>query len=187
VEGAPRAYISAKHLLAMLSERFVTAIRAQPKSANTAVAKDVGIYVHTLNPSHTVKASFKKSSAPVNALAVNSTHIFSAQLDKAVVHVYSRERGNQEALVSFPERISCLALAGESVLVIGTIEGRILLWEVNHFHVIYYLQSDKIIDFHRSDDIDAVCTSPISNLYYGNKTEYSDRIRRLEHTCLVTP
>ena len=116
----------------MLSEGFITSIRAQPKSANTAVAKDVGIYIHTLNPSHTVKSSFKKSSTPVNALAANSTHIFAAQVDKAVVHVYSRERGNQEALVSFPERISCLTLVGEGVLVIGTVEGRIILWEVRY-------------------------------------------------------
>jgi pre-rRNA-processing protein IPI3 len=131
----------------MLSEGFITAIRAQPKTANTAVAKDVGIYVHTLNPSHSVKSSFKKSSAPVNALAANSTHIFAAQADKAVVHVYSRERGNQEALVSFPERITCLALAGESVLVIGTIEGRILLWEARYFpsHTKHILITPQIL------------------------------------------
>ncbi|KAG9228710.1 WD40-repeat-containing domain protein [Amylocarpus encephaloides] len=114
----------------MLPEGFITSIRAQPKSANTEIAKDVGIYLHELHPTHAIKSSFKKSSAPVNALAANSTHIFAAQVDKAVVHVYSRERGNQEALVSFPERIRSLTLAGESVLLIGTVEGRIILWEV---------------------------------------------------------
>ena len=66
----------------------------------------------------------------MNALAASSTHIFAAQADKAVVHVYSRERGNQEALVSFPERIHSLALIGEGVLVLGSAEGRVILWEV---------------------------------------------------------
>lgn len=114
----------------MLSEGFITAIRAQAKSANTAIAKDVGIYLHELQPAASIKASFKKSSAPVNALAVSSSHIFTAQADKAVIHVYSRERGNQEALISFPERIHSLTLAGDGVLVLGTAEGRIILWEV---------------------------------------------------------
>ena len=66
----------------------------------------------------------------MNALAASSTHIFAAQADKAVVHVYSRERGNQEALISFPERIHSLALIGEGVLVLGSAEGRVILWEV---------------------------------------------------------
>ena len=114
----------------MLSEGFITSIRAQPKSANTATAKDVGIFVHELHPTPAQKASFKKSSTPVNALAASSTHIFAAQADKAVVHVYSRERGNQEALISFPERIHSLALIGEGVLVLGSAEGRVILWEV---------------------------------------------------------
>lgn len=116
----------------MLSEAFVTAIRAQPKTANTTAQKDVGIYLHELHPTHSVKSSFKKSSAPVNALAVSSTHIFAAQADKAVVHVYSRERGNQEALISFPERIHTLNLIGDGVLALGTAEGRLILWEVSH-------------------------------------------------------
>jgi len=115
----------------MLSETFVTSIRAQPKSANTAIAKDVGIYLHELHPNHTIKSSFKKSSTPVNALAVSPTHIFAAQADKAVVHVYSRERGNQESLVSFPERVHSLALIGDGVLALGTAEGRVILWEVS--------------------------------------------------------
>lgn len=115
----------------MLSEGLITSIRAQPKSANTAIAKDVGIYLHELHPTHTIKSSFKKSSTPVNSLVASSTHIFAAQADKAVVHVYSRERGNQEALISFPERIHSLALVGDGILVLGTAEGRIILWEVS--------------------------------------------------------
>jgi pre-rRNA-processing protein IPI3 len=142
----------------MLSEGFITSIRAQPKSANTAVAKDVGVYLHTLNPSHTVKSSFKKSSTHVNALAANATHIFAAQADKAVIHVYSRERGNQEALVSFPERISCLTLAGESVVVIGTIEGRMILWEASKCVLFGLKPINRSIGVHRSDDFDAICS-----------------------------
>jgi pre-rRNA-processing protein IPI3 len=114
----------------MLSEGFITSIRAPQKSNNTAISKDVGIYLHELHPSPTIKTSFKKSSTPVNALAASSTHIFAAQADKAVVHVYSRERGNQEALISFPERIHSLTLIGDVVLALGTVEGRVILWEV---------------------------------------------------------
>jgi pre-rRNA-processing protein IPI3 len=121
----------------MLSEGFITSIRAQPRSANTAIAKDVGLYLHELHPAYTVKSAFKKSSTPVNALAVSPTHIFAAQADKAVVHVYSRERGNQESLVSFPERLHSLALIGDGVLALGTAEGRVILWEVRIREIIY--------------------------------------------------
>ena len=118
----------------MLSESFITSIRAQQKTANTAIKKDVGIYVHELHPNHTIKSSFKKSSTPVNALASSSTHIFAAQAEKAVVHVYSKEKGNQEALISFPERIHTLTLVGEGLLVLGTAEGRLILWEARWKH-----------------------------------------------------
>ncbi|KAH7161226.1 WD40-repeat-containing domain protein [Dactylonectria macrodidyma] len=113
----------------MLSQDFISAICGPPLAANTAISKDVGIYSHALTPSHAVKATFKKSSTPVNGLAVSDTHIFAAQDQKAHVHVYSRLRGNQEALVPFPERIRSLTLAGQ-VLVLGTAEGRLFLWEV---------------------------------------------------------
>jgi pre-rRNA-processing protein IPI3 len=114
----------------MLSEIFITSIRAEHRSANTAIAKDVGIYVHTLHPLHSIKSTFKKSSTQPNCTAVSSTHIFAAQAEKAVVHVYSRERGNQEALISFPERVHCVTLVNDGLLVLGTAEGRIILWEV---------------------------------------------------------
>lgn len=116
----------------MLSEEFISSICGQPLTTNTAIAKDVGIYTHVLSPALAVKSTFKKSSTPVNCLAVNDTHVFAAQQDKAYVHVYSRLRGNQEAFVPFPERIRSLSLAGD-VLVLGTAEGRLMLWEVcNH-------------------------------------------------------
>lgn len=126
----------------MLSENFLSSIRAQQKKANTVIAKDVGIFVHELQPSSTIKSSFKKSSTPVNALAVSSTHVFAAQADKAVVHVYSRERGNQEALISFPERIHCVTLVLDGVLVLGTAEGRIILWEVSTLCYLHPLFND---------------------------------------------
>ena len=113
----------------MLSEGFITSIKAQHKAANTAVSKDLGIYIHSLHPAPSIKTAYKKSSTPVNALAASATHVFAAQADKAVVHVYSRDRGNQEALVSFPERIHTLTLVGDGVLLLGTAEGRIILWE----------------------------------------------------------
>lgn len=113
----------------MLSEEFITAICGPPLTSNTAIAKDVGIYCHTLSPTFSVKSTFKKSSVPVNCLGVSDTHVFAAQHEKAYVHVYSRLRGNQEAFVAFPERIRCLTLVGD-VLVLGTTEGRLMLWEV---------------------------------------------------------
>lgn len=113
----------------MLSDEFVSTICGPPLSSNTAIAKDVGIYCHTLSPTYSVTSTFKKSSAPVNCLGVTETHVFAAQHEKAYVHVYSRLRGNQEAFVAFPERIRCLTLAGD-VVVVGTTEGRLMLWEV---------------------------------------------------------
>ena len=114
----------------MLSEIFITSVLAEQKSANTAISKDAGIYVHTLHPTHNIKSTFKKSSTHPNCIAVSSTHIFAAQADKAVLHVYSSDRGNHEALISFPERIHCLTLVNDGLLVVGTAEGRIILWEV---------------------------------------------------------
>lgn len=115
----------------MLSEAFVSSIRALPRTANTAIAKDIGIYLHELHPTPAIKSSFKKSSALPNTLAVSSTHILAPQAEKAVVHVYSREKGNQESLVSFPERIHSATLIGDNVLALGTGEGRVILWEVS--------------------------------------------------------
>lgn len=113
----------------MLAEEFFSSICGPPLSSNTAIAKDVGIYTHSLWPTFAAKSAFKKSSTPPNCLAANETHVFAAQHEKAYVHVYSRLRGNQEAFVALPERIRCLTLAGD-VLVLGTVEGRIMLWEV---------------------------------------------------------
>ncbi|KAK0387714.1 hypothetical protein NLU13_3959 [Sarocladium strictum] len=112
----------------MQPEQFFTTVCGAPLAANTAVNKDIGIYHQNLTP-YSVSHAFKKSSAPPHCLAVSDTHVFTAQENKAHVHVYSRAKGNQECFVSFPERIRCIALIGH-VLVLGTVEGRLILWEV---------------------------------------------------------
>ncbi|CAN8100190.1 unnamed protein product [Discula destructiva] len=112
----------------MVAEEFFSAVYGPPLSSNTAIAKDVGIYHHSLWPTFAPKSTFRKTAAPPHCLAVTETHVFAAQHEKAYVHVYSRLRGNQEAFVAFPEKIRCVTLAGD-VLVIGTVEGRIMLWE----------------------------------------------------------
>lgn len=113
----------------MLVEEFVSAISGPPLSSNTAIAKHNGLYVHTLNPTYGVRTTLKNSSVAANCVAVNDSHVFAAQQDKAYVHVYSKARGTQDAFVPFPERIRCVTLAGD-VLVLGTVEGRLMLWEV---------------------------------------------------------
>ncbi|KAL1987719.1 hypothetical protein VTN96DRAFT_2559 [Rasamsonia emersonii] len=116
----------------MLSESFVASVLASSKTPASSTLKDVGICIHELQPASALRATFKKSSTAPNGLAVTPTHVFAAQADKAVVHVYSRARGNQEATVPFPERIRSAAVAGgpnSEVLVLGTEGGRLILWE----------------------------------------------------------
>ena len=118
----------------MLTESFVASILGPEKNPNASTTKDAGIYLYEYQPLPSLKSSFKKSSTKTNCLAVGTSHIFAAQADKAVIHVYNRERGNQEALVPFPENICSLALVGNQdgaeILAIGTEGGRLVLWEV---------------------------------------------------------
>ncbi|KAJ4374252.1 Pre-rRNA-processing protein ipi3 [Neocucurbitaria cava] len=114
----------------MLTEQFVAAISASTKP-NTGVTKDAGIFVHEYQPLAAQRHVFKKSATAPNGIAVSSSHIFAAQSDKAIVHVYSREKGNQEAIVPFPERIHSIALAAQdTILLLGTESGRVLAWEI---------------------------------------------------------
>lgn len=116
----------------MLSESFVAATLSSTKTP-AATLRDVGICIQEYLPSPQLRSTFKKSSTNPNCLAVSPSHIFSAQAEKAVVHVYSREKGNQEALVPFPQRIHSIAVAGGKygdVLVLGTEGGGLILWEV---------------------------------------------------------
>ena len=119
----------------MLTESFFVSILASDKSSNNSLSKDVGIHHYEFQPMPTLRSSYKKSSTNSHCLAVSQSHIFAAQAEKAVVHVYSRERGNQEAVVPFPERIHSIVLCGHAdgagVLVLGTEGGRVILWEVS--------------------------------------------------------
>ncbi|KAK4609253.1 Pre-rRNA-processing protein crb3/ipi3 [Fulvia fulva] len=115
----------------MLTESFIASVGVSAKAAGTNVAKDATILLHEYQPLSQQRAIYKKSATPRNCLAVSETHIFAAQADKAAVHVYNRAKGNQEATVPFTERISSIALAcDDSVLIIGTVEGRVFLWEI---------------------------------------------------------
>ncbi|KAL2853928.1 WD40-repeat-containing domain protein [Aspergillus pseudoustus] len=117
----------------MLSECFIASTLASAKTPASASLRDVGICLHELQPSATLRSTFKKSSTTPNCLAVSASHIFAAQSEKATVHVYSREKGNQEATVPFHERIRSIAVAGRNngdIVVLGTEGGRLILWEV---------------------------------------------------------
>lgn len=113
----------------MLSENYFAAISGPPIANNTAIARDVGIYEQTLQPIHSTANAFKKSSVPPNCLAVSESHVFAAQDEKSTLHIYSRARANQEATVTFQERIRSVLLQ-DDVLILGTAEGRVILWEV---------------------------------------------------------
>lgn len=124
----------------MLTESFLVSTLAPApapspgKSNKKALSKDVGIHLYDLQPMTALKSSYKKSSTQTNCLAASTSHVFAAQAEKAVIHVYSRQRGNQEAVVPFPERIRSIVLCGDTdgggVLALGTHGGGLILWEV---------------------------------------------------------
>lgn len=118
----------------MLTESFIASTSNLENLSNTSISKDIGVYHYELQPLPGLKSTWKKSSTKQNCLAVTSSHIFAAQEEKSVVHVYEREKGAQEAIVPFPERIRSIALAGDvngaSTLVLGMEGGRLILWEV---------------------------------------------------------
>ena len=117
----------------MLTESFIASTLILNRNT-TKVIKDAGVSHYDFQPLQALKASFKKSSTQKNCLAVGASHIFAAQADKSVVHVYSRDRGNQEAVVPFHDRIRSIALAadedGGGVLALGTEGGGVIFWEV---------------------------------------------------------
>jgi pre-rRNA-processing protein IPI3 len=116
----------------MLTESFIAATLTSNKPSQhlSSSLKDVGIFAHEFQPQQVLRHGYKKSSVQPRCLAVSRSHIFAAQADKAVINVYSREKGNQEATVPFPDRIRSLAYAdGPEILVIGAEEGKLLLWE----------------------------------------------------------
>lgn len=119
--------------LRMPTESFIAATLATNKAAahTSAALKDIGIFLYQYQPQNLFSHGYKKSTSRSGCVAVSDSHIFAAQADKAVINVYSRERGNQEATVPFPERIHCIAFAdGAALLVLGTEEGKLILWEI---------------------------------------------------------
>ncbi|KIX04819.1 uncharacterized protein Z518_05690 [Rhinocladiella mackenziei CBS 650.93] len=117
----------------MLTESFIAATFTANKAVAHASAtlKDVGIFLHEFQPQSAFRHGYKKSSSQRGCVAISDSHIFAAQADKAVINVYSRERGNQEATVPFPERLHSLAFAqGAAILAVGTEGGKLILWEV---------------------------------------------------------
>ena len=120
----------------MLTESFIASVLDTEKAKNGAANKDIGIHIHEYQPLSAIRTTFKNSATKPNCLAVSISHIFAAQAEKAVIHVYNRERGNQETIVPFPEKVSSLALIGRydgpGILALGTAGGRVLLWEVRY-------------------------------------------------------
>ena len=117
----------------MLTESFVAATLATSTKSNLpSNLKDIGIVLHEFQPQSAIRHGFKKTSTKINCVATSGSHIFAAQADRAVVLVYNREKGNQEATVPFPERISSLEFVGESsgFLILGTEGGRLNIWDV---------------------------------------------------------
>ncbi|KAF2486107.1 WD40-repeat-containing domain protein [Neohortaea acidophila] len=115
----------------MLTEQFVAAVGVPTRAPGTNATKDVGIFINESQPLNAQRTVFKKSATLPNGLAISATHVFAAQAGKGVVHVYQRQKGNQEATVPFTEKLTCIALAcNDTVLVCGTAEGRIFLWEI---------------------------------------------------------
>ncbi|KAJ5288773.1 hypothetical protein N7478_001803 [Penicillium angulare] len=173
----------------MLSESFIAATLSSAKTP-TATLRDVGICVQEFQPSSQLRSTFKKSSTTPNCLAVSPSHIFCAQAEKAVVHVYSREKGNQEALIPFPERIRSIAVAGAKygdVLVLGTEGGRLILWETctgrqvattaSHLQPVTSLVVDPTSNFILSGSADAsvhVWSLP-GILSFSNPTQANNR------------
>ncbi|KAJ4989855.1 WD domain-containing protein [Stagonosporopsis vannaccii] len=150
----------------MLTEQFLAAISGSTKP-NTGVTKDQGIFIHEFQPLAAQRHVFKKSATAQNGIAVSSTHIFAAQTEKAIVHVYSREKGNQEAIVPFPERIHSIALAAQdTVLLLGAESGRVLAWEIcsgrlvststSHLQPVTSLVVDPSSNFFLSGSADAM-------------------------------
>lgn len=116
----------------MLTECFLTATETvkPPIIHLSSNLKDIGVFIHEFQPQLAVRQGFKKSSIAKNCLAFSETHVFAAQAGKAVVNIYSREKNNQEATVPFPQKISSIAYARNSaILILGLQDGRLMLWE----------------------------------------------------------
>ncbi|KAF2675080.1 WD40 repeat-like protein [Microthyrium microscopicum] len=132
----------------MLTEEIFASIQSQSATktiaaASVPVVKDAGIFHLTLRPHFSQSAVFKKSSSRPCCVALSDNHVFAAQADKAVIHVYNREKGAQELTVPFGERVTALATGGDggSWVVCGTESGSVLIWETYSGRVVKTQQS----------------------------------------------
>ncbi|KXT08834.1 hypothetical protein AC579_8304 [Pseudocercospora musae] len=150
----------------MLTEHYIVSLGVPLKRPGRNLAKGAGIFEHEYQPLQQQRAVFPKSATPANGLAVADTHIFAAQHDTGLLHVYSRDQGRQEGTVAFNERISCIALAcNDAVLLLGTQQGRVFAWEVctgrqvsttqAHLHAVTALCVDATSNFLLSASNDA--------------------------------
>ncbi|KAF2752291.1 WD40 repeat-like protein [Sporormia fimetaria CBS 119925] len=164
----------------MLTEHFVASIAA-PTKPNTGVTKDAGVFLHEFQPLAAQRHVFKKSAAASNGLAVSSSHIFTAQDGKAVVHVYSREKGNQEAIVPFPERVHSIALAcDDTVLLVGGESGRVMVWE---------LCSGRLVSTSTShlQPVTALVVDPTSNFFLSGSSDSMIHVWNLASILSFSP
>ncbi|KAI9718012.1 MAG: Pre-rRNA-processing protein ipi3 [Chrysothrix sp. TS-e1954] len=181
----------------MLTESFISSSSAPPTlTSNTnANLKDAGIFVHTYQPQPALKSTFKKSATEPCCLALNSSHIFAAQKGKAVIHVYNREKGNQEATVPFPERICSITLiANGTIVVLGLEGGGILLWELMtgrivtttqaHLQSVNAVVSDITSNFllSGSEDSTVLVWSLVDLLSFSQGSTLGDENRKPRHT-----
>ncbi|RPA94730.1 WD40 repeat-like protein [Choiromyces venosus 120613-1] len=112
----------------MLNEQVViSTFRPIPDASSVATAEPtIAFYdLHTFSQT----AVFKRSTTAKNCLAITDSHLFAAQSDKAVVNIYSREKGNLEATVPFKEKFTVLEAGSKEIVAGGTEDGRLVLWE----------------------------------------------------------
>ncbi|PNS21941.1 Pre-rRNA-processing protein IPI3 [Sphaceloma murrayae] len=114
----------------MLTESLYITLSSHFPKPSTTFPKDASIFHHRLQPSPTLLSILKKSSTPRNCFASSPTHLFAAQSDKALLHVYARETGTLQTTVPFRERITSLALVDDGLTVVcGTEAGSLIIWE----------------------------------------------------------
>ncbi|KAL7268796.1 Pre-rRNA-processing protein ipi3 [Rhizina undulata] len=114
----------------MLSEQVLLSTSRSPATESHSTAGDASIAIYNLH-TYSQTTTFKRSTTAKNCLAVTDSHIFAAQSDKAVVNVYSREKGNLECSVPFSERFTVLeASPCGGFIACGTESGRLAVWEV---------------------------------------------------------
>ncbi|KAL9063126.1 MAG: hypothetical protein Q9157_008403 [Trypethelium eluteriae] len=180
----------------MLTELFIASTSGIHQSPSSVAIKDASIFIHEFQPLPAIRTSFKKSATAPHCLAASASHIFAAQAEKAVVHVYNRDKGNQEALVPFPERIHSLALAADgTILILGTEGGRIFLWETctgrqvatqaAHLQAVTTLAVDIDSNFLLSGSPDSnihVWSLPDILSWSNTDSTSQDRLKSLRHT-----